>query len=337
MTATSPPATAAATGTPPRSERRRARGRQKAAARPVRRALLRAATVAAPFLATGCAWTRIPGLRYAPPLLALSRDGAPGRIVLLGTVHAGLPRFYPLPAAVEQAFAHASRLLVEVDVEARAAAIRATGAALGVLPEGETLETVLRPSTYRALRAAWHDRPWDLHAMRRLRPWALALQLPDLDDARLGADPRDGLERHLIDRARGRGMSVIELEDAGAQVRAFAGGPPDEQDAALALRLAARAAHARTYGRIVDAWRTGDLEALAALKDLAFPPDGALAGLRRRLFADRDEGLADGLAQALDRPDTAMALVGTLHLAGPDALQHALARRGVAARRVDAG
>lgn len=270
-------------------------------------------------------------MRYAPPMLELAREGAPGRALLLGTVHAGLPRFYPLPPQVERAFAVARNLLVEIDTDAQADAIRMAGVELGVLPDGETLATVLRPSTMRALRDAYRDRPWDLHAMRRLRPWALALHLPDLDDERMGAESRDGLERHLIGRARTRPIPVIELERADAQVRAFAGGTPDEQDAMLALRLEQRGAHARSFGRIVDAWRLGDLDRLAELKDLAFPPEGRLAPLRRRLFAERDEGLADGLAAALEAPRTSMALVGVLHLAGPDALQHALARRGIAA------
>ena len=315
-------------GTPLRSERpapARAPGPS-----PARRAWLRAA-VAAPALAAGCAWTRIPGMRYAPPMLEVSREGAPGRVVLLGTVHTGLPRFYPLPPAVERAFADARRLLVEIDTEAQAEAIRAAGVEFGVLPPGRTLAMVLRPSTMSALREAYRDRPWDLNAMRRLRPWALALQLPDLDDERMGAESRDGLERHLIGRARARPIPVVELERADAQVRAFAGGTDDEQDAALALRLSQREAHARSYGRIVDAWRLGDLERLAELKDLAFPAQGRLAPLRRRLFAERDEGLADGIVAALAEPGTSMALVGALHLAGSDALQHVLARRGVSA------
>lgn len=195
-------------------------------------------------------------------MLELSREDAPGRVVLLGTVHAGLPRFYPLPPQVGRAFADARSLLVEIDTEAQADAIRAAG-----------------------------------------------------------------VERHLIARTRARPIPVVELERADAQVRAFAGGTHDEQDAALAQREA----HARSFGRIVDAWRVGNLDRLAELKDLAFPPQGRLAPLRRRLFAERDEGPADGLAAALDAPRTSMALVGVLHLAGPDSLQHALARRGISA------
>ena len=170
--------------------------------------------------------------------------------------------------------------------------------------------------------------------MHRLQPWAIALLLPGADDERLGASPAEGVDRHLIGRARARPMPVIELESPVAQVRAFAGGPLDEQQALLALRLEQRAAHARIWSRIVDAWRVGDLDALAALKEQAFPSGGTLAPLRTRLFAERDEGIADRLAAMLDEPAPAVALVGTLHLAGADALQHALVRRGVEVRAI---
>jgi hypothetical protein len=292
--------------------------------------------LAAATLAAGCAYRSLPGFTYAPPAFVLSRPGAPGRIVLLGTVHAGLSRFYPLPEPIEQAFDEARRLIVEIDTEGRATEIRAAAGARALLPAGATLATVLRPETLRALRRTLHQQPWTLHELQRLQPWALALLLPDADDQRFGADPRDGVELHLIRRARARGLPIVEMETAEAQVAAFAGGPLDEQDAALALRLAHRDAQSRTYVRIVDAWRRGDLAELAALKDFAYPPEGTLGALRTRLFADRDAAMADALAGALYEPGPGMALVGALHLAGPDALQQALTRRGVDVRRLAA-
>jgi uncharacterized protein YbaP (TraB family) len=290
--------------------------------------------LAAATLAAGCAYRSLPGFTYAPPAFALSRPGAPGRIVLLGTVHAGLSRFYPLPESIEQAFDAARRLIVEIDTDGRATEIRAAATARALLPAGATLATVLRPETLRALRRTLHQQPWTLRELQRLQPWALALLLPDADDQRFGADARDGVELHLIRRARARGLPIVEMETAEAQVAAFAGGPLDEQDAALALRLAHRDAQSRTYVRIVDAWRRGDLAELAALKDFAYPPEGALAALRTRLFADRDAAMTDALAGALDEPGPGMALVGALHLAGPDALQQALTRRGIDVQRL---
>jgi uncharacterized protein YbaP (TraB family) len=295
--------------------------------------VLRAGLLAAAAATAGCAYRSIPGFHYAPPAFVLARPGRPGHIVLLATVHAGLSRFYPLPEPIERAFDEATRLIVEIDTDGRSAEIRAAATARALLPDGATLDTVLRPDTLRALRRTLHQQPWTLRALRRLQPWALALLLPDPDDERFGADPRDGVELHLIRRARARGLPIVEMETAEAQVAAFAGGPLDEQDAALALRLAHREAQSRTYVRIVDAWRRGDLEALAALKEFAYPTQAPLAALRRRLFADRDEAMADTLAAALAEPGRALALVGALHLAGPDALQHALERRGVVPKR----
>jgi len=249
--------------------------------------------------------------------------------VLLGTVHAGLQRFYPLPDPVERAFAGARRLLVEIDVPAQAAAIRAAARDYALLPEGMTLDDLLQPETKRALRRAFHGRPWALRDVQRLQPWALALLLPNADDVVLDADPRDGVDLHLIRRARARGLPVIELEAPQAQLRAFAGGPLVEQEAALALRLAQRESWDRSFVLIVDAWRSGDLAALAVLKDHAYPPVGPLADLRRRLFAERDARIAARLADALEDPAPGFATVGALHLAGPDALQVELQRLGV--------
>ncbi len=298
--------------------------------------MLRAGLLAVAAATAGCAYRSIPGFDYAPPAFVLARPGLPGRVVLLATVHAGLARFYPLPEPIERAFDAATRLIVEIDTEGRSAEIRAAATARALLPDGATLDTVLRPETLRALRRVLHQQPWTLRGLRRLQPWALALLLPDPDDERFGADPRDGVELHLIRRARARGLPIVEMETAEVQVAAFAGGPIDEQDAALALRLGHREAQSRTYVRIVDAWRRGDLEALGALKDFAYPPQAPLATLRRRLFADRDAGLADALADALEAPGPALALVGALHLAGPDALQQALERRGVVLQRLGA-
>jgi uncharacterized protein YbaP (TraB family) len=294
-----------------------------------RRAWLLALVATGAATGTGCAWRAIPGWDYSPPCFALTHEGAPGRVVLLASVHAGLSRFYPLPDPIEHAFARAGRLIVEIDVAARGPEIRAAAAAHALLPDGATLHAALRPQTRDALRRAFRDQPWVLVERARLQPWAWTLLLPDADDERLGADPREGVETHLIARARARGLPVLELESADAQVRAFAGGPLDEQDAALALRLAQREAQSRTYVRIVDAWRRGDLAALAELKDRVYPPEGPLRALRGRLFAERDERIADALARALQVPGEAMAVIGALHLAGPDALQHALRRRGV--------
>jgi uncharacterized protein YbaP (TraB family) len=163
----------------------------------------------------------------------------------------------------------------------------------------------------------------------RLQPWAIALLLPNADDVNMLVDGGDGIETHLIERSRRRGLPVIELESPAAQIAAFAGGSAEEQDAMLALRLAQRSSWDRTYSEIVDAWRLGDLTALAALKDRAFPASGSSAALRQRLFTERDQAIAIRLRDELDTPAPGLAVIGVLHLAGPDAITGILSTLGV--------
>jgi uncharacterized protein YbaP (TraB family) len=279
--------------------------------------------------AAGCAYRSIPGWRYQPPMFSLSRPDAPGRITLLGSVHAGLTRFYPLPDPVEAAFDGAARLLVELDTRVQSDAIRSATAAAALLPDGGTIDQVLRAPTMAALARAFQADPWALQRLMRLQPWAIALLLPNADDASMLADGGDGIETHLIDRSRRRGLPVIELESAAAQIAAFAGGSRDEQDAMLALRLAQRSSWDRSYSEIIDAWRIGDMTELAALKDRAFPASADMTGLRRRLFTERDQAMAIRLRDELETPAPGLAVIGVLHLAGPDAITGILSTLGV--------
>jgi uncharacterized protein YbaP (TraB family) len=162
-----------------------------------------------------------------------------------------------------------------------------------------------------------------------LRPWAMALLLPNADDVSMLVDGGDGIDIHLIERSRRRGLPVVELESPTAQIAAFAGGSPEEEDAVLALRLAQRSSWDRTYSEIIDAWRRGDMTALAALKDRAFPASADMAGLRRRLFGERDQAMAVRLRDELDQPAPGLAVIGVLHLAGPDAITGILSTLGV--------
>jgi len=279
--------------------------------------------------AAGCAYRSIPGWRYQPPMFSLSRTDAPGRITLLGSVHAGLTRFYPLPDPVEAAFDGAARLLVELDTRVQSDAIRSATAAAALLPDGATIDQVLPAPTMAALTLAFQADPEALRRLMRLRPWAMALLLPNADDVKMLADGGDGIETHLIERSRRRGLPVLELESPAAQIAAFAGGSPEEEAAGLALRLAQRSSWDRTYSEIVDAWRRGDMAALAALKDRAFPASGSTATLRRRLFTDRDRSMAIRLRAELDAPEPGLAVIGVLHLAGPDAITGILSTLGV--------
>jgi uncharacterized protein YbaP (TraB family) len=54
-----------------------------------------------------------------------------------------------------------------------------------------------------------------------------------------------------------------------------------------------------------------------------------MTGLRRRLFRERDHAMALRLRDELDTPASGLAVIGVLHLAGPDAITGILSTLGV--------
>jgi uncharacterized protein YbaP (TraB family) len=71
------------------------------------------------------------------------------------------------------------------------------------------------------------------------------------------------------------------------------------------------------------------MAALADLKERAFPASGRTAALRRRLFTERDQAMAIRLRDELESPMPGLAVIGVLHLAGPDAITGILSTLGV--------
>lgn len=302
-----------------------------------RRGLLRAAALVAAggvLPLAGCAWRSLPWLAYAPPLWRLDPPGVHGAGAgwLLGTLHAGLARQYPWPDAVEHAWRHTRTLAIELDAGLHAATLRAAFAERALLPDGGTLEDRVDAGELRALRwqFGWHDAQW--RGLRRLQPWALALQMPDPDEERVETRREHGMEHHLLARARAEGRPVLELETPLEQVEALAGGSFELRWAAVRARAQRVRARADTGARLLAAWRTGDAAALGVLKDEAFgtlAPDDPRAALRERLFGARDRRIAQRVAERLAADERPLVAIGALHLVGDDALGLALGRLGV--------
>ncbi len=287
----------------------------------------------------GCAYRNVPFQAYAPALYEiLPADSAGGRAWLFGAIHTGLSRFYPLPDAVEQAWARSDRLACELDAQARHDELRAAFAGRTRLPEGMTLDALVDAEVLNGIRSRLGyqgRREWDQRL--RLQPWALSMLLTSADDQRLGTDATQSLDNFFLRRARDTGRPVLELERIEEQVEAFSGGSLSEQAFALTERYRRLSARERTLYDVVEAWRKGDDAALATVKQRAFGPaprEEQSNPLRARMFGERDDRMADRLVETIRTGGTVFALVGAFHLVGEDSLQKRLAERGMIVRRV---
>ncbi len=260
--------------------------------------------------------------------------GAAGSGWLFGSVHAGLDAAEPLPSLVDQAWARADVLAIEIDVVARWAQLRELYAAAALLPGEDTIEALLGPDRAGRIRAyfGFDDARWA--GLRRLAPWALLAILDGEDPRHERRTTRHGIEARFLESARRRALPIVELEQAGEQVAALAGASLEAQAAWLWRRFESMARDEGLGAAIVAAWRAGDEARLAALKTRAWGEAGDPAAPRARMFGERDQRIARRLADLLERPHTVFTLVGAFHLAGDDALPGILADHGVRTERI---
>jgi uncharacterized protein len=286
-------------------------------------------------LLAGCAYRRIPGYQYTPALYSVT---PPNGVMsyLFGSVHVGLERFYPLPKTVEACLDKCKSLAVEVDTEARFSEATELFRPHVRLPTGTSLSDVIGADHFNALARYFEWFADDKAKYQRYAPWYITLFMTSNDDNRIGVERQVGIETKLITLARAKGLPIIELETVADQVNAIVSGDLREQTEHLLMRFEQVRKWDKSTVDLLDAWRLGDINALNVVKSKNFGDTKVLPQLRKRVFADRDEVMANNLMKHLkETSDPCFAVVGAFHLAGEDQLQTLLQAKGADVKRIN--
>lgn len=254
---------------------------------------------------------------------------------LFGTIHMGLPEFFPLDASVTRALAASTTLALEIDPTVKTAELAATvqRAALTTPAIVAAMPPALGPRLTRRLEAlgALAD------LSNKLKPWMLVVTLTTIEYAKLGYRPDLAIDAHLATLAHGRNIKVIGLETVESQLDLFDRLPVadqwtilDETLASLDSGEAQQEAQAVTSG-----WAKADHATLDALA-LKYEKDQRLSSqiLQRRFLTERNGPMADKLDGLLRREKNTMAAVGLMHLIGKDSLPTLLRAKGLKVEQV---
>jgi uncharacterized protein YbaP (TraB family) len=262
----------------------------------------------------------------AGPALWVAAD-ADTTIYLFGTVHA-LPQgkdWYD--DRIARAFTASDELVTEIDVAAGASSGQALAVA-GLLPEGQSLRSLMAPDSRRKYEEALVTLGMPVEALDRTEPWFAAVSLSLLPLLRSGYQPDSGVEMALGARAEGKTRSA--LESVQDQVDLFDRMPMEAQLAFLDETVAAVPKAVATLDAMVVEWLEGDAKQLAALMnaEMADPE------LYDRLLVQRNARWAAWIAERMERPGTVFVAVGAGHLAGRSSVQDQLRQRGLKVRRI---
>lgn len=246
---------------------------------------------------------------------------------LFGTVHALPQQMAWRSATLEKVIADADLLVVEVanldDGKAMADVFSRLAYNRQLPPLRERISPALRDE-YDSLLTGQSDRVFQLD---RMETWAAALALAQLAQ---DGEESSGADLALIRAFKGR--QIKEVEGAARQLAIFDRLPEQEQRDLLDAILVETAQDEGGDQEMADAWRRGDIDALAMQMDKGILDDPEL---REALLAARNRAWADQLVALLAAPGRPLVAVGAGHLAGNGSLVELMQDRGFVVRRVE--
>ncbi|MES2126560.1 MAG: TraB/GumN family protein [Pseudomonadota bacterium] len=264
-------------------------------------------------------------------------SGSGHSMYLFGTMHVGLPAFYPLEKRITEAVAQASTLALEVDTAQDAGAMARAMQEYGVFPPGSRGFAGLDPSVKARLDKVLATMHMQSSSVEGLRPWLVATVLALNEYAAQGYRSDLAVDAHMAQLAHAGKAKVIELESVVAQLSLFGRLSLEDQWRFLEESIEAieTGKQKREVREIVEAWRTADQKAFDAIAARA-EEDTSVSGrfVQKVLLEERNGPIADKLAALLAREDKAVAAIGVLHLVGKLSVPLLLRARGLTVERV---
>jgi len=257
-----------------------------------------------------------------------SVKGAHNTVYLLGSVHVLKPAESDLPPDSTRAYASAKALVMELDLNnLNLESMLGAGASEEMLPEGQTLAGALGAEAYDRFVA--HLQPFGVEPefFSQFQPWFAAITLEQLQLAKLGFESGSGVDEQFAQRAQTDHKPIIALETLDQQLGIFAHLSLAEQRRFLLYTLEDADESASSTDAVIDAWRSGDTQALEHLLSDSY---AQYPELFRMLTTDRNRAWLPTISGLLHENQDYLVIVGALHLVGKDGLIRLLEDQGYA-------
>jgi uncharacterized protein YbaP (TraB family) len=253
-------------------------------------------------------------------------------VYLLGSVHAAKKGLYPLNPRIEDAFRSSAALAVEADAEANQLAVQALALQTGLYPQGESLEKNISQRTKEKLK----EQGFTLALLNKFKPWLAAMTVQSQRVAKLGFDPKLGIDAHFLKQAKESKKEIRELESAAFQLQLMTELAQGKEDLFLYLTLCDLDKMESKYNLIFDYWANGDASKLETLiqTELNNPE---FAELGNKLFYQRNKTMADKIDGFLKESKPVFVVVGAGHLVGEKGMVKLLQDKGYQVEQIGAG
>lgn len=260
-----------------------------------------------------------------------TQPGQVGVAYMFGTIHILPDDVQWRTPALEAAIADSDRLVIEVlGLEDTQNAARIFSR-LAISPGQAKLDDRINPALHDDLDRIIDASDISERALNRMETWAAALSLASAQTRSLGLKSSGGVEKKLTAQFEKAGKPIEALETIELQLGYFDKLPEEQQRQMLTSVLEESEDAQQAFEKLFNAWMTGDLEHIVTLSDTGILTDPRT---REYLLVARNLDWVEQLDKRLQRPGTSLVAVGAAHLAGPDAVQESLAKRGYKVEKI---
>ena len=261
------------------------------------------------------------------PVTLWQVDGNTNSIFILGSIHLLRNSDYPIPSVIYGAYDEAEVLIMELDMDdmdpMRAQTLVRE---LGMIADGNSLEDVIGERAYAKAAALADDLQIPLTMLAGSKPWLAAVMVETLILTRVGFDPMQGIEMHLMTKAGNDGKQLLGFETERQQLEMLDGLSLGAQRDMLLQTLKDGGRIEELLDKIIDAWRHGDT---AYMEQTLLSDMSGYDELYDTIVVDRNRDWVRQIDGLLDDRDDYLIVVGTMHLVGQDGVPQLLQKRGL--------
>jgi len=247
-------------------------------------------------------------------------------LFLGGTFHLLRATDFPLPPEYATAFAASETLCFEVDL-AEMQSPRVMGMILGqgMYTDGTTLQSKLTPEAWAAIEAHCARAKIPVAQINTMKPWMFILQIAMMELLKMGVTDQ-GVDTRLHRDGLAAGKKMAALETIDEQIGFMIHGAEGHESEYVITSLEELGSIHEQFGRMIAAWRSGDVVALDDL--LSREMREKYPEMFDLLIVQRNRNWMPKIEAMLASEPVEFVLVGAGHMVGDEGLIAQLRARG---------
>jgi uncharacterized protein len=248
-------------------------------------------------------------------------------VYLFGSIHYAKSGMYPLDAAIENAFAGSSNLVLELNpLTVDQAKLAQELLAQGMYSGDRTIKDDLNEETFMMLREYLQKAGFPIDVVMKMKPALLALTLSSLELVKNGYNPQQGIDIYFAKKAE-NSKTILELESAKQQIDLLLNLP--DANLLLAYTIKDISKTGDQIDQIVNYWKAGAADKINEVDiEESLRENPQLAPIMEEILFKRNITMTEKIKGYLATDKTYFVVVGAAHFVGNRGIVKLLKKAG---------